>query len=68
MADEVQSVEIRCIRCAGWFDSPIYVDPMQVTSMYGNTVDCPHCGAIVPCNKENMRVKYDDGGFRGVDT
>jgi hypothetical protein len=36
--------------------------------MEGNTVKCPHCGKITGCNKENMKVHHEEGGFLGTDT
>ena len=68
---DVKSIEIQCINCKEWFVSPIFfgdIDSFDSSTMIGNRVNCPKCGSIVPCNKENMRVRSSDGGFKGIDT
>ena len=68
---KVTSIEIQCSNCDTWFPSPIVFGDMSSfdpSSLIGNTVNCPNCGTFVGCNKENMRVRSDDGGFSGIDT
>lgn len=62
------TVEIRCEHCKRWFASPIaFGDPksFDLTTMYGNSAQCPHCREMTGCNKENMRMRHGDGGFVG---
>ncbi len=40
----------------------------DTSTLVGNLAPCPHCGQMTSCNKENMRVRYDGGGFIGKDT
>ncbi len=70
--DHVNSLMIRCSNrsCGNWFPSPIFFGDMEsfdTATMIGNTVQCPYCSQMVGCNKENMRVISNDGGFRGRD-
>lgn len=67
----VKTIQIKCTSCKTWFNSPIFLGDMNtfdVSTLKGNRVDCPSCGKMVDCNKSNMRVVSDDGGFRGLDT
>lgn len=66
-----KSIEIQCLNCKTWFTSPIFfgdINSFDASQLSGNTVTCPKCRKSTGCNKENMRVKSDDGGFRGKDT
>lgn len=68
-----KSIEIKCLapKCGKWFNSPIFfgdIRSFDISVMTGNIVQCPHCNSITPCNKENMRVRADEGGFLGSDT
>ncbi|MFX3669781.1 hypothetical protein [Xanthomonas prunicola] len=66
-----KKIEIRCSACKSWFPSPIFfgdADTFDAAMMSGNIVNCPHCGQITHCNKENMRANFGDGGFSGNDT
>ena len=69
--DKVKTLEIRCTDCGTWFASPIFFGEMEsfdTSTMIGNTVQCPNCNKMVSCNKENMRVRSENGGFSGIDT
>ncbi len=49
-----------CKNCSAVFPSPIAFGDRQsfeTSTLEGNTVTCPKCGAVVPCNKENMIFK-----------
>lgn len=68
-----KSVEIKCTNpdCGKWFSSPMFFGDMNSfdsSTLKNNKVDCPYCRTITGCDKENMRIKGDDGGFRGDDT
>ncbi|MEM5017888.1 hypothetical protein WKH31_16460 [Metabacillus indicus] len=66
-----KAVQIKCLNCNTWFDSPIFfgnLDTFDSSTLEGNSVQCPKCSKMTGCNKENMRVSSDDGGFRGKDT
>lgn len=70
---KTKSIEIKCLNpnCKSWFPSPIFFEGLETfdsSSLSGNTVNCPYCQEIVPCNKENMRFRAIDGGFKGNDT
>lgn len=70
MAD-TKTVEIRCLKCNRWFRSPIFfgsLETLESAAMSGNLVQCPHCRDMTPCNKENMRLRAEGGGFVGNDT
>ncbi len=66
-------IQILCLNdsCATWFPSPISFGDMESfdsSMLVGNSVQCPKCGKMTPCNKENMRVHSPKGGFHGADT
>lgn len=68
---EVKELHIRCLNCNHWFNSPIFfgdLDSFDSSIMAGNQAQCPHCGRMTSCNKENMRVRAKDAGFVGDDT
>jgi hypothetical protein len=70
MPDKVQTIEIRCLTCGTWFPSPIFFGDFasfDSSHMSGNVVNCPN-GHFTACNKENMRVRHEHGGFIGDDT
>ena len=49
-----------CTNCKAEFPSPIAFGDrksFEASKLEGNTTTCPRCGAIVPCNKENMIFK-----------
>ena len=44
-------------QCSAVFPSPIAFgdrESFETSTLTGNTVTCPKCGSVVPCNKENM--------------
>ena len=46
-----------CQNCKETFKSPIAFGDrksFETANLSGNTVNCPRCGKIIPCNKENM--------------
>ena len=46
-----------CSECGHKFPSPIAFGSKQAfesSSLSENVTNCPECGAVVPCNKENM--------------
>lgn len=71
--EKITDIQILCLNrnCVKWFRSPIFFSDMESlmsSTLFGNNAQCDHCGEMTPCNKENMRVKSVDGGFRGLDT
>ena len=49
-----------CTRCKAIFRSPIAFGDrksFETSKLERNAVRCPKCGAIVPCDKENMIFK-----------
>lgn len=69
--EDVESIDVRCLNCREWFPSPIFVSPwtsFSSATITGNKAQCPHCGRMTACNKENYRVRFKNGGFVGNDT
>jgi len=51
---------VMCKKCSAVFRSPIGFGnrkAFETATLSGNTVTCPKCHAVVPCNKENMIFK-----------
>ena len=51
-----------CTNCKEIFKSPIAFGnrkAFETATLVGNTVNCPKCGKIVACNKENMIFSED---------
>jgi hypothetical protein len=70
---EVKEIQIKCLKkdCGTWFPSPIFfgdTSSFDTSTLVGNTVQCPECNSMTPCNKENMRVRAKDSGFVGSNT
>ena len=68
---KVTGVEIRCKDCGTWFPAPITfvgTDSFDTSTLIGNEVQCPSCGTAAGCDKENMRVHFEGGGFVGKAT
>lgn len=68
---KTKTLKIRCNCCKEWFNSPIYFgdsESFDTSIMEGNTVQCPICNKMTGCNKENMKMTSDDGGFLGNKT
>jgi DNA-directed RNA polymerase subunit RPC12/RpoP len=68
---KVKELQIRCSHCKAWFRSPIMfggTDSFDTSTLIGNQVQCPACGKMTGCNKENMRVHFEGGGFVGDET
>ena len=52
--------QILCPNCKTIFNSPIaFGDRKSFESsiLSGNVTNCPKCGSLIPCNKENMIFK-----------
>jgi hypothetical protein len=67
----VKEIQIRCGHCKKWFNSPIGfsgTEAFDSATLIGNIVQCPSCGQMTSCNKENMRVHFEGGGFLGKGT
>lgn len=63
-----RSIEVRCLHCRKWFRSPIQFEEsgsFDSSAVIANVTNCPHCGRMTGCDKENYRASFDDGGFRG---
>ena len=68
---KTKSIEIRCQHCREWFPSPIFFADSQsfdTSSLFNNLAQCPHCGRMTGCDKDNFRARFEDGGFKGVET
>jgi len=68
---KVKEVHVHCAHCGFWIPSPIMFggeETFNASLLIGNNLQCPKCQKMTNCNKENMRVRYEDGGFVGTDT
>jgi hypothetical protein len=70
---EIKRIELQCGACKAWFPSPIQIGDtgsFENSTLIGNKFRCGSCGAMSPCNKENMRWTRSDGkgGWVGIDT
>ncbi len=68
---KTREIQIRCSGCSKWSTSPINLGDSQTfdtSTLIGNQAQCPKCGAMMRCDKENMRVRFTDGGFVGTET
>ena len=57
MFKERMSWKVICVNCNERFNSPIQfksTEDLKGAKLEGNTVKCPHCGKMTPCNKENL--------------
>ena len=67
--------EIKCLNCEKWFPSGTQFGDAESffsSTLIGNLQQCPHCGQMTSCNKENMRFseRIPDGRviyFEGKD-
>ena len=69
---KTKEILIKClnVKCNAWFNSPIMFgdsESFDTSYLEGNTVQCPSCDTMTPCNKENMKVRYSENkrGFVG---
>lgn len=68
--ENVSDIQIKCKSCGAWFRSPIWFDTFRTfesCTLIGNMAQCPS-GHMTPCNKENVKISFDNGGFVGIDT
>ena len=68
---KTEDISIRCLNCRKWFPSPIFFgdsETFDTSILFGNLAQCPHCGKMTGCDKNNLRVRFEDGGSLGVDT
>ena len=68
---KTKSVEIRCEHCREWFTSPLSFfasKHFDTSKLFLSVAKCPHCRLITGCDKDNFRVRFEDGGFLGVET
>ncbi|WP_082721992.1 hypothetical protein [Burkholderia sp. RF2-non_BP3] len=60
---EIKEIWIKCPN-GHRFRSPIFLGDTETFDsgvLFGNTAQCPTCGALVDCNKENMSYILADG-------
>jgi hypothetical protein len=65
---KVLTISVRCGHCQAWIPSPVYFsesETFDTSTLLGNQLQCRSCGELTACNKENMRTRYDGGGFLG---
>ncbi len=64
------SITIKCLNCHQKFPSPLFMSPysaFDTSTLVGNKAQCPHCGKLTACNKENFVARFEGGGFVGND-
>ncbi len=64
------SITMRCLHCGAKFPSPIFMTPYSTFStatLFGNLAQCPSCGKMTGCNKENFLARFEGGGWVGND-
>lgn len=71
--DNIKTIEVKCSNpnCKAWIPSGISFTDMNSfdsSQLHENQMTCTVCQKMTSCNKENMRVKSNNGGFRGDDT
>jgi hypothetical protein len=69
---QVNQIQIKCLKepCGIWFPSPFFSgdsNSFDTSTLVGNTAKCPSCGAMIPCNTENMRVRTKGQDHVGID-
>lgn len=65
---ETVSIDVRCLHCRSWFPSPIVLGDSKTfdsSTLFNNLTRCPHCRQWTGCDKENFRVRFEDGGHVG---
>ena len=68
---ELKELHIRCLNCNEWTKLPILFSEfasLVISKMEGKQVECPNCGKMTGCNKENMQFRAKDTGFVGIAT
>ena len=68
---KVKSVDVRCEHCGKWSRSPFSFgndESFDANTLIGNQVLCRQCRKRTGCNKENMRLRGEDGRFVGENT
>lgn len=71
LMSKTKTLKIRCDHCKSWFNSPIYFgdsESFDSSFLEGNMAQCSNCGKMTKCNKENMKLVSEDGGFVGNET
>jgi hypothetical protein len=66
---EIKESFIKCPKCSTRFPSPIFFGDtisFETATTWGNTAQCPKCGDMVKCNKENMSYTLADDSGGGV--
>lgn len=64
-------IQVRCQHCKTWFNSAIWIGDrasFEGTTLFNNLQQCPSCGKMTGCDKENFKARFEDGGFIGEST
>ncbi|KKF38835.1 hypothetical protein EYY83_01580 [Hafnia alvei] len=65
------SITVRCQHCNYKFKSGIWINnrkSFEGSNFFNNLQNCPACGEMTACNKENFIARFEDGGFIGKDS
>jgi len=64
---KVKEIQIYCINCGEWFPTPASwlgdSETLDIATLEGKQAVCPLCGKMIVCDKDNMRVVLENGGF-----
>lgn len=66
---KIKDIHLRCPKCKTRFRSFIQfgtLSAFETAITQGNTTDCPSCGHVFPCNRDNMSYVLADGSGGGV--
>ena len=67
---KTKEISVRCLHCREWFPSPIFLGDSETFDsnvLFNNRAQCPQCGQMTGCDKNNFRARFEDGGFLGVE-
>ena len=60
---KIREIHVHCRHCDQWIPSPMPAGSdagFDARTLIGNQLECPNCMQWSGCNKENMRVRYED--------
>jgi hypothetical protein len=62
------SITVKCLHCGHKFKSAVRMSPyaaFKVAFVSGNKQQCPSCGQMTACDKENFLATFEGGGWVG---
>ena len=61
---KIREIHVHCGHCDQWIPSPMPFGSdvsFDTNTLIGNQLECPNCMQWTGCDKDNMRVRYEDG-------